>query len=109
MLGMCPGTTAPSPGVADLRPPPFPAPHSLLRAITHRPDWLAPVSPHGWDGCCHSHIPSCRASHRRGTTARGQASSWVGQQQPWEPRADGELKNSSLTQLDEEPIPRDLA
>lgn len=78
-----PGARAPSPRRAALRPPPPLSPHSLLRADTRRPDWLAPGSPPGWEGTdTHSHIPSCRASHKRGTAARGQASSWVGQSNP---------------------------
>lgn len=97
--------TAPSLGRAALETPPSPAPHSLLRADAHRPHWLAPVSPSGWDRRWrtrpHSQPPS-QPQERHRSLWPGFQLGWAAE--PWEWRADGELKNSSPTQLDEEPV-----
>lgn len=103
---------APSSDWAALGPPPPPTPHSSLKAPTHRSDWPTPTSPAGWGPVLarRAPLPAAEPAAERDHRRCGQASSWGGQQQPWEHRANGELKNSRPTQLEwGSPVLRDSA
>lgn len=102
-LVACPVTTAPSSGRAALDPRlPFREPTLTGQTGSHLcPHAAGPALTHT------ATFPAAEPATEEGPQRPG--FQLVGQRRPWERRANGELKNSSLAQLDEEPVPRDSA